>query len=143
MEQSIEHYAGKMALAIAGIAFLMMTGGAVFFRSFYAVGFAMGVVITSALNIGKVYWLKHTVKRAATLSPNAVGGYTGGFYLARFIVTGLVLVGSFYLPMVDMLGAAIGLLTLPIAGYAVGLSSKKYNGQNFQNEETSTNCKNE
>jgi len=135
MEQSMEQYAVKTIFAIICVALLMIVGGVVFFRSFYSVAFALGVVMTSILNVGKVLWLKHTVKRASTMQSSLVGGYTGAFYLARFIATGLVLVLAFYLPHVDLFGAAIGLLTLPIAGYAIGFTSKRHIGQYTQAQE--------
>ena len=119
MDYTVDSFVAKMIKAIACIAILMMAAGAVFFRSYHAIGFALGVGMSLILNIGKVVWLKHCVNRATNMEPGAAGAYISINYLMRFVLTGLVLVAAHFLPVVDMFGAAVGLLSMPFANYAV------------------------
>ena len=119
MDYTVDSFVNKMLKAIICIAFLMMVSGAVLFRSYYAIGFALGVGMSLALNVGKVLWLKYAVNRATVMEPGAAGAYISIHYVLRYILTGLVLVAAHFLPVVSMFGAAIGLLSMPFANYAV------------------------
>ena len=119
MDVSLDKYAGKMIIIILCVSALMMAGGAIFMRSFYSVGFALGVGVAAGLNIVKVILLKFTVKRVINMESAMASSFTGSMYMARFLLTGLVLVAAHFLPVVDLFGAAIGMLSLPIASYAI------------------------
>ena len=147
MDYTVDSFVSKMIKAIACIAVLMMVGGVAFFRSYYAIGFALGVGASLALNIIKIIWLKHCVNRATAMEPGAAGAYIGVNYLLRFILTGLVLTATHFLPVVNMFGAVVGLLSLPFANYAVHFFNRGKKPEAMQtsasddsvNEDDSTN----
>ena len=119
MDYTVDSFVSKMVKAIFCIAVLMIAAGAAFFRSYYAVGFGLGVGMSLALNISKITWLKYCVNRAANMAPGAAGAYISIHYILRYILTGLVLAAAHFLPVVSMFGAAIGLLSMPFGNYAV------------------------
>ena len=125
MDTSIAKYASKMIIVIVCASAVMMAAGFIFLRPYYAVGFALGVGVVCILNIVKVYMLRFTVGRVVGMETSAASGFTGVMYLARFLLTGLVLVGAHFLPRVDLFGAAIGLLAMPIASYAINFFVKR------------------
>ena len=125
MDYTVDSFVSKMIKAIIFIAILMMAGGIAFFRSYYAIGFALGVGMSLALNIGKVMWLKYCVNRATTMEPGAAGAYISIHYVLRYILTGLVLVAAHFLPVVSMFGAVVGLLSMPFANYVVHFVKKR------------------
>ena len=118
MESSLSKYASKMIIVIICASILMIIGGAVFLRSILAVDFGLGVIMACGLNIAKVLMLKHAVNRVTTME-HGVSGYTGGMYLLRFLLTGAVLVAAHYIPFVELLGAVLGLLAMPVASYTL------------------------
>jgi len=118
MESNLTGYANKMIIVIICVSMLLIIGGIIFLRSPLAVEFALGVAMACGLNIVKVKLLKHAVERATTRGVGAAG-YTMGMYLIRFVLTGLVLVASHYIPFVGMPGALIGLISMPIASYSL------------------------
>ena len=125
MDTSIAKYASKMIIVIVCASAIMMVAGFVFLRPYYAVDFALGVGVVCILNIVKVYMLKFTVERVVNMESSAASSFTGIMYLARFILTGLVLVAAHFLPRVNLFGAAVGLLAMPIASYAINFFVKR------------------
>jgi len=118
MESHLTKYANKMIIVIIVTSMVIILAGAVIFRSFFAVEFALGVVLACGLNIAKVLLLKHAVVRATGMSHGAMG-YTSGMYMIRFLLTGLVLVAAHFIPFVELLGAVFGLLAMPVASYSL------------------------
>jgi len=119
MDYTVDSFVSKMMKAVICISVLMIISGAAFFRSSLAVGFALGIGISMALNLVKILWLKRCVNRAVNMETAAAGAYISINYVLRYVLTGLVLVAAHFLPVVDMFGAAIGLLSMPFANYAV------------------------
>lgn len=118
MDFDLTRYANKMIMVIICASLVMILGGIVFLRSWLAVEFGLGVVLACGLNIVKVILLKYTVTKAASMQAGGMG-YTGGMYMVRFLLTGLVLVAAHFIPFVELLGAVFGLLAMPIASYAL------------------------
>ena len=118
MESILAGYAKKMILVIIITSIVMIIGGGAFLRWPYGLEFALGVVLACGLNIVKVLLLKHAVDRASAME-SGVSGYTGLMYMLRFTLTGLVLVATHFIPFIELLGAALGLLAMPIASYAL------------------------
>ncbi|MDR2572005.1 MAG: hypothetical protein LBD23_17140 [Oscillospiraceae bacterium] len=80
----------KMVLVAAVIIIVI---GAIFYRSLAAVPFAMGVLITSWLNIYKIRMLERTVRKVMDMDDQEAGKNTVRFqYLLRYAMTGAVLV---------------------------------------------------
>ena len=129
MEYTVDSFVGRMIKAIAIISAIMMVGGTLLFHltnTGNTIGFVLGVAMSMALNMVKVIWLRHSVKRAVSMEQNTGGSYIGFQYILRFVATGLVLTASHFLPVVDMFGAAIGLLSMPFANYAVNFIGKPH-----------------
>ena len=125
MDYTVDSYVSKMIVAMTVIAVIMMVAGAVIFRSAFAVRFAVGVGMSLGLNIGKVIWLRRSVTRAVNMEQSAGTAYISVQYVLRFMATGLVLVAAHFLPVADMFGAAIGLLSMPFANYVVHFIGKR------------------
>lgn len=114
--------AKKMILVI-GISSLIIIGiGVVFYRSFSAVPFAIGVLLTAALNIFKVFMVERTVNKTLDLVEETDGkNFVRIQYFLRYLLTGAVLVIAALTPFIDLWGAVAGILTFQIAVYAVKL----------------------
>ena len=125
MDSALEKYAGKMIFIILCVSALMIVGVVVFLRSSQAIGFALGIVMAAGLNIVKVILLKYTVNRVTNMESGAASGFTGVSYIIRFILTGLTLVAGHFLPVVELLGVALGLLAMPIATYCLNFYIKR------------------
>jgi len=119
MDYTVDSFVSKMMKAVICISALMMAGGVAVFRSSLAVGFALGIGMSMALNLVKIVWLKRCVTRAVNMETARAGAYISINYILRFVLTGVVLVAAHFLPVVDMFGAALGLLSMPFANYAV------------------------
>jgi hypothetical protein len=103
-------------------ALVMITGGAIFFRSIEALYFAFGVILTSGLNVLKVYMLERTVARTLEMDQESKGeNYVKLQNLLRFGITAVVLLGVglvqiyAYPPFINIFGAIFGLFTLQIS----------------------------
>ena len=119
MDYTVDSFVSKMIRAVICISVLMMVGGAVAFRSSFAVAFALGVAMTMILNVVKIIWLRYCVTRAVNMESTGGTAFIGIHYILRFILTGFVLVAAHFIPFVDMFGAVVGLLSLPFANYVV------------------------
>jgi len=74
-------------------ALVIIVIGAVFYRSLAAVPFALGVMVTSGLNIIKVRMLEQTVRRVVKMDDQEAGKNVVRLqYLLRYFITGVVLV---------------------------------------------------
>ena len=131
MDPTVTLYARRMALVIGVVALLLVVGAIVLYRSAQAGSFALGVAMTAGTHVAKLYWLRHTVAVAAMLDAPTAASYTQARYLMRFFLTIAVLVLAGVLSQTEifgvplMLGAALGLLTMPIAGYAMHFFIKR------------------
>jgi len=67
--------------------------GAVFYRSLAALPFALGVIVTSGLNIIKIRMLEQTVQKVISMDDQEAGKNVIRLrYLLRYFLTGIVLV---------------------------------------------------
>ena len=135
MDYTVDSFVSKMIKAVICISILMMAGGAAFFRSSFAIGFGLGVGMSMALNIVKILWLKRCVNRAVGMETASAGAYISINYILRYVLTGLVLVAAHFLPIVDMFGAAIGLLSMPFANYVVHFFNRRNKPDDAQTPE--------
>jgi len=107
---------------IALAAFVMIIGGALFYRSFEALPFAFGVLVTSALNVLKIIMLERTVNKTLDMEdPDSGRNYIRLQYLFRYFITAVVLVviGIIHtrsaVPVISIWGALFGIFTMQIA----------------------------
>ena len=109
-------------LMICVVALVIIAGGAVFFQSIEALYFAIGVILTSSLNVLKIYMLERTVNRTLDMdNPESGKNFVRLHYLVRYFLTGAVLLGAglvwIYVdpPFINIWGAVLGVFTLQIA----------------------------
>ena len=108
----------KMIICICLAALAFIAAGAVYYRSYETLPFALGVALTSALNALKVVMLERAVAKAVDMSDLEAGkNYMRGQYFLRFLFTGLVLAAAAIAPdnIVNIWGAAAGIFTFQIA----------------------------
>jgi len=117
-----------MILVICIAAFVIIAVGYVVFLLFLqrallqALFFAFGVVLTSALNVLKVYMLERTVQNTLEIDDVSTGkNYVRLQYLLRYALTGAVLLvaGLIWInvdpPFINIWGAIAGIFTLQIS----------------------------
>ena len=112
----------KMVVVIGISALVIIAGGAAIYRSVEAIYFALGVILTSALNVFKVFLLERTVKKVVDIEEPETGkNYVRLQYLLRYFLTGAVLLAvglvTAYVhpPFINIWGAIAGIFTLQIA----------------------------
>lgn len=112
----------KMILMIGISALVIIAGGAALYRSLEALYFAVGVTLTSSLNVLKVVMLERTVKKVVDMEEQDAGkNYIRLQYLFRYFLTGIVLLAaglvSVYVkpPFINVWGAVAGIFTLQIS----------------------------
>ena len=113
----------KNIIIMIGLAALaMIIGGVIFYRSIHALYFAFGVIITSSLNVGKVFLLEKTVTNTLELQDeNAGRNYVKLQFMLRYVITALVLLGvgliNLYVnpPFISIWGTLFGMFTLQVA----------------------------
>ena len=72
---------------------LIIAAGVIYYRSFAALPFALGVLVTSCLNIIKVRMLEQTVRKVVYMDDKEMGKNVVRLqYLFRYFITGIVLV---------------------------------------------------
>jgi len=112
--------AQKMILAIVVSSLVFIGGGAVFYRSISALQFALGVILTSALNIWKVVMLERNIEKILSLEEKSAGKkFVQLQFLLRYLLTGLVLYAAAKTPFINLWGAIAGVFTLKIAAISM------------------------
>ena len=96
-------------LALAGVAAVVR----VVYSPATALPFILGLVLGTGVNMLRVKMLDQTVARALDMSEKNAGSYIQFSYLARYLLTGVVLVLAALAPSIDLWGAAIGILIWP------------------------------
>ena len=111
-----------MIQAIGAAALVFIAAGAVYYRSYAAIPFAAGVILTSAMNTLKVVMLERAVGKATGMGDVDAGkGYIKGQYFLRYIFTAMILVIAAVVPdtVISIWGAAAGVFTFQIAAIAI------------------------
>ena len=108
----------RMILVICLSAFIFILAGAVVYRSAAALPFALGVILTSALNCAKAVMIEHAVIRSADMGENAKR-FVGLQYGLRLLLTLAVLAVCVLSPLINVWGAAVGLFTLQISAISM------------------------
>ena len=109
----------KMILVIAVLAAVICLGGLVFFRSAEAVPFALGAVAASAANVLKLMLLERMVRKIAVSEGKYPVHWVYVQYFLRFALTAGVLLLAGWLSFTALIGAAFGVFTLPLSGFAM------------------------
>ena len=121
----------------AGIMIVAGIVGSIYFPVLQAHYFAIGIILTTALNIIKVIWLERTTERVASMSldeQEIAGNHIRFQYLLRLFLTGAVLVFAALIAIPSLLwGAVAGIFTYHPAKYALWFVIKAENADNISN----------
>ena len=111
-------------ICVSALAIIVI--GCVVYRSIDSLYFTVGVIMTSSLNVGKVFLLERTVQKALEKEePDSGKNYVRLQFLLRYVLTTLVLLAagliSVYVepPFINIWGAIAGLFTLQISAMIV------------------------
>ena len=112
----------RIMLAIGVVAVIIMAVGAALYRNISALHFAIGVAMTSALNVLKMFMIERSVHKAVDYDDGAAGkNYLRFQYLIRFFITAAVLLVAALTKLYSMLyGAIFGVFTMQIAAVLIG-----------------------
>lgn len=112
----------RMILVICISASIFIVGGIAFCLTFdilpsnEALPFALGVLLTSSVNVLKIVMLERTVQKAIGMdNVNAGKNYVRLQYLLRYLITGIALVAAALTPFISIWGAVAGILTMQVA----------------------------
>ena len=115
--------ARKMFVVICVTAAAFITAGLVAGRVFEQFNpplpYIFGVLLTSAINVLKVKMLDDAAAKAVDMESRGAANYIRLQYLLRFFLTGAALVVAALTPVLNLLGAALGVLTWPVAAYSL------------------------
>ena len=124
MEYSIKAVSRKMILVLAVLSALVAVGGGVFyfFTSNVAgiLPFAIGVLVALCANVIKTLMLKNAVEKIAEMEDaKSASVHLQGQQLLRLVITGVFLALAHFAPdnIVNLMGAVVGILTLPVANH--------------------------
>ena len=92
---------------------VMLVIGIIFARPMwmYAVGIAVGTVAT----MFQLYNMFDTIDRALSVGEDKASGYMTAKSMFRLIISGVVMVGAYFIGFVAFVGAVLGLFSLKIS----------------------------
>lgn len=112
----------NIIMMICIVALVFIIGGVAFHRSIHALYFALGVIITSSLNVVKMYLVERTVNNTLEIENQESGKiYVKLQFLLRYVITIAVLLGVGLInvfvepPFISIWGTIAGLFTLQVA----------------------------
>ena len=112
----------SLIMMIGFTAIVFIFAGIIFHRSMLALYFAIGVILTSSLNVGKVFLLEKTVDNTLDIKDeNAGKNYVKLQFLFRYVLTAAVLLAvgliNIYItpPFISIWGTLAGMFTLQAA----------------------------
>ena len=110
-----------MAKVIMIAAAVMIGAAAIYFRSIQAVPFAVGVLLTSFMNIAKLIMLEKSMAETIPMEQNDIKIYIYGQHALRVVMLVAVFGIAAFAPdeIVSIWGAVFGFFTLKIASYSV------------------------
>ena len=129
-----------MIKAAAVICFVLMLAGLVVISFIYRfedyLPFVTGVVLGCILTSAKIIIIEKSVGRTLDMGEDGKvrAGVAGGFdYLARFILSGILLAAAFIFPeIIGRFGAIIGVLSIQPAAYAANIILRKIQPDNTE-----------
>jgi uncharacterized protein (DUF58 family) len=82
--------------------------------------FALGVSLTSALNLLKVFWLEQTVNKSLSMESPAGENYVRmQFLLRNFLTLAVLVAAALSHPYINLVGAVLGIFTFKIATFSL------------------------
>ena len=81
---------------------------------------ALGVFLSSALNVMKVMLLERTVQKVMDMeTAKESKAYVASQYIIRYVLTGVILVAAALTPFINLWGAIAGIFTMQIAVFFI------------------------
>jgi len=121
----MEKYSKRMMILIIGLTVVCVVGGIIYFRSIEIIPFTIGVVLGAALNLFKILIIKYVVKKSTDPEKPMSALSIYGFNLLRFLFTALLLGAAAFFNLISLVGAVIGILTMPVSGYSLSIFGGK------------------
>ena len=111
-----------VAILLATSAFLL--GSVLYHRSLGFLPFMVGLVLGSVVSIAKVMLVERAVEKALRMDQQRVGGYVGGQYLLRMLLTAVVLIIGALVSWISLWGVAAGVIAFQLGIYLVQLRNR-------------------
>ena len=110
-------YAGLFIVANIVFHFVRNEGPTVAFLPFL-----VGALFGAELNVLKMVWLERVVHIATEENSMVSPWYVHVQYLFRWLLTGaLIVLAVVFANVISVVGVAAGIMTMPLAGYTVGI----------------------
>ena len=108
-----------MVFVVCASLAVIIAGGVAYFRSLEYLPFALGAVMGAGLNVVKILLMERTVDKSVVMEKSRAENYLRLQYLLRYLLTGAVLIAAVFVPFLNLWGAALGILTMPVATFFV------------------------
>ena len=126
---NLSGYAKRMIRVITALSVVVIAAGAIYYRSFSVMPFAVGVALSSALNGIKVILIENSIKKLVDMDDKRAYNYFRVQYLVRYLLTGAVFVVAAFSPFISIWGAGAGIIIFQIAAYSLKSYTKDLEGQ--------------
>lgn len=107
----------KMIIMICVLLLVFVAAGIIYYRSLSAFPFALGAFLGAGVSVLKVLMLGRAVEKAVDMPGNDAVNFVRLNNFLKLLLTGIVLVLSAVLPIVNLWGAVAGIMTFPLAAY--------------------------
>jgi hypothetical protein len=126
MERMIKlsELAKQTIAAILVIAFTFLLGSLLYYRSLDFIPYMIGLVLGSVVSVVKVMLVERAVEKALRMDQQRVGGYVGGQYLLRMLLTAVVLIIGALVSWISLWGVAAGVIAFQLGIYLVQLRNR-------------------
>lgn len=126
MERMIKlsELAKQTIAAILVIAFTFLIGSLLYYRSLDFIPYMIGLVLGSVVSVVKVMLVERAVEKALRMDQQRVGGYVGGQYLLRMLLTAVVLIIGALVSWISLWGVAAGVIAFQLGIYLVQLRNR-------------------
>ena len=126
MERMIKlsELAKQTIAAILVIAFTFLIGSLLYYRSLDFIPYMIGLGLGSVVSIAKVMLVERAVEKALGMDQQRVGGYVGGQYLLRMLLTAVVLIIGALVSWISLWGVAAGVIAFQLGIYLVQLRNR-------------------
>lgn len=126
MERMIKlsELAKQTIAAILVIAFTFLIGSLLYYRSLDFIPYMIGLGLGSVVSIAKVMLVERAVEKALRMDQQRVGGYVGGQYLLRMLLTAVVLIIGALVSWISLWGVAAGVIAFQLGIYLVQLRNR-------------------
>lgn len=115
----ISKIAKRMMLVVCLLLPAITAAAFLYYRSWYALPFALGAALGVFLNVFKIITLDRMVTKVVTMETARARSYAKIQQLLRFLFTIAILLLSAFLPFINLIGTAAGVLTYQVAVFFI------------------------